>query len=483
MKALVLGAGVSGHTAAMYLKRFLGKDHSVTVMTPNKKWNWIPSNIWVGVGKMTPDQVTFDLKTVYDKHNIEYVTAKATEIYPEGLNGSKPFVKGTSTAPEAMGTDVTVEYDYLINATGPKLNFSATPGLGPEHGQTVSVCTFDHAHHANEDLKRMIAEMKAGAKKTFVIGTGHGTCTCQGAGFEYVFNLAFELKEAGVRDKAKIIYITNESELGDFGVGELHILHQGFITSSKLFAESLFVEKNIDWITEVHVKKIENKTIYYEGMDGIEQTLPFDFSMLIPPFSGVGLKAFDKSGEDITSELFTPNGFMKVDGKYDPIPYEEWCSTDWPKTYQTKYYNIFSIGIAFAPPHAISKPLKNPNGFMIAPAPPRTGMPSAIMGRVVAQSIADMIKSNSKTPTQRASMAYLGAACVASAGMSPLSGLAASITMYPIVPNFKKYPGYGRDFKYTTGEVGLAGHWIKQILHYMFMYKAKGLPFWWIIPE
>jgi hypothetical protein len=25
-----------------------------------------------------------------------------------------------------------VTYDYLINATGPKLNFAATPGLGPE---------------------------------------------------------------------------------------------------------------------------------------------------------------------------------------------------------------------------------------------------------------------------------------------------------------------------------------------------------------
>ncbi len=27
----------------------------------------------------------------------------------------------------------------------------------------------------------------------------------------------------------------------------------------------------------------------------------FDFAMLIPPFSGVGLKAYDKKGEDITS--------------------------------------------------------------------------------------------------------------------------------------------------------------------------------------
>ena len=48
--------------------------------------------------------------------------------------------------------------------------------------------------------------------------------------------------------------------------------------------------------------------------------------MLIPPFAGVGLKAFDKAGEDITAQLFVPSGFMKVDGDYTARPYAEWCA-------------------------------------------------------------------------------------------------------------------------------------------------------------
>jgi len=52
-RIIVLGAGVSGHTAAMHLERKLGKNHDVIVVSPNSQWNWIPSNIWVGVGKMT----------------------------------------------------------------------------------------------------------------------------------------------------------------------------------------------------------------------------------------------------------------------------------------------------------------------------------------------------------------------------------------------------------------------------------------------
>ena len=55
--------------------------------------------------------------------------------------------------------------------------------------------------------------------------------------------------------------------------------------------------------------------------------------------------------------------------------------------------------------------------------------------------------------------------------------------MYPVVPDYQTYPGAGRSAKDTFGELGLAGHWIKAFLHYMFIYKAKAKPLWFIIPE
>ena len=66
--------------------------------------------------------------------------------------------------------------------------------------------------------------------------------------------------------------------------------------------------------------------------------------MLIPPFAGVGLKAYNKAGEDITSQLFAPNGFMKVDADYTPRPYLEWSAKDWPKTYQSPAYRQYLRG-------------------------------------------------------------------------------------------------------------------------------------------
>lgn len=483
MRIVIMGAGISGHTAALILRKKLSKEHSVTVVSPNKLWNWIPSNIWVGVGDMTPEQVTFELAPIYKRAGIEFIQAKATEIHPEG-NKSTPIthIIAESTSETTSGKVIEVPYDYLINATGPRLNFNATPGLGPA-GHTLSVCTHDHAAETAKKLDEVVAQMKEGHKKTFVVGTGHGTCTCEGAAFEYIFNLEFELRQRGVRDQARLIFLTNESELGDFGVGGLKIKTGGFITPSKVFAESLFVERDVDWITGAHVHRISENQIEYETLDGETQSIAFDFAMLLPPFTGVPLKAFNKDGSDITATLFTPAGFMKVDADYTGKSIDNWVPEDWPKTYQTQFANIFAIGIAFAPPHQISVPGKTKNGTVIAPAPPRTGMPSAIMGRVVANSIVDMIKTKSKKPKYLASMTEMGAACVASAGANAIRGSAVSMTMFPIVPNHQKYSEGGRDLRYTTGEIGTSGHWIKKLLHYAFLYKAKALPFWWIIPE
>jgi sulfide:quinone oxidoreductase len=487
-RLVVLGGGVSGHTAATFAAKWLGSAHEVVVVTPNAKWNWIPSNIWVGVGQMSKEEVTFDLAPVYAKAGITYKQAKALSLNPEGNESSdKPFVTVEFTSQDKSGQTENIEYDYIINATGPKLNFGATPGLGEgsnlgEH--TVSVCTADHAEHAADELEKCIEKMKAGERQKFLIGTGHGMCTCQGAAFEYIFNIEHELKKAGVRDMADIKWISNESFLGDFGVGGLHMKSMGFAVSSKIFAESLFTERGVDWIIGAHVAKVESGSVDYELLDGSTGKEEFDFSMLIPPFAGVGLKAYGKDGSDITDTIFAPNGFMKVDAKYDAGAYENWKASDWPSTYQNPTYsNMFACGIAFAPPHAISKPMSSPSGTPINPTPPRTGMPSGIMGKAVAHSVCDLIKQGPDAPLHNASMADMGAACVASAGKGIFTGTAAAMTIYPVVPDFEKYPGTGRDVDYTFGEIGLAGHWIKHILHHLFLYKAKLNPGWTLIPE
>jgi sulfide:quinone oxidoreductase len=286
-----------------------------------------------------------------------------------------------------------------------------------------------------------------------------------------------------VRDRAHLVYLTNEAQLGDFGVGGMVFEDQGFQTSSELWTASLFRERGVEAILGAHVERVEEGLVRYETLDGAHHALAFDFAMLLPPFGGVPLAAYDREGNDIATELFNPAGFMRVDGDYTARPYEDWRASDWPQTYQVPGYdNLFAVGIAFAPPHQISRPRTSPNGTVITPSPPRTGMPSGVMGKTVARTIVDRITKGPAAPAHTASMAAMGAACVASAGAGLRTGSAASMTMLPVVPDYDRYPT-GRDLAGTTGELGLSGHWVKLMLHHLFLYKAKARPGWQFIPE
>ncbi len=482
-KIVILGAGISGHVAAAHLRRKLNKDHEVVVVSPNGNYQWIPSNIWVGIGRMRSKEILFPLSPLYKKKGIGFKQAKVTTFHPEGdQETEKPFVEVEYVVGEQKGQIEKVTYDYLINATGPKLAFDMTEGLNPGTNKAYSVCTYTHAEHAWNALNDLIQQMKQGKKAKIVIGTGHAKSTCQGAAFEYILNVEQELRRHKVRDMAEIIWLANEPKLGDFGMDGMLLSYGNNIMKSSEMVEMVFEDRGIKWIIGAGVNKIEDGIAYYENLDGEYLSETYDFAMLIPAFSGHGFKAFDKNNQDITEKLF--KGFMIVDADYTPRPYEDWSVQDWPETYQNpSYKNIFAPGIAFAPPHAISKPRVSKNGTSISPSPPRTGMPSGITAKLVADNIIDIIKGK-KELHHKGSMGNMGAACIASAGYGMTKGSGVSITTFPIVPDYNKYPEtQGRELGKTFGEIGLAGHWLKLALHYAFIYKAKMRPFWWLIPE
>jgi sulfide:quinone oxidoreductase len=483
-KIVILGAGISGHVAAAHLRRKLAKKHEVVVVSPNSNYQWVPSNIWVGIGRMKSEKIYFPLAPLYKKKGIGYKQAKAISFFPEGdVSEENPYILAEYVVGENKGEQEKVTYDYLINATGPKLNFEATEGLIPGKNKTFSVCTYTHADHAWAGLDALIQEMKKGKKVKILIGTGHGKSTCQGAAFEYILNVEQELHKYNVRDMAEITWISNEYQLGDFGMDGMLLSYGSMTMKSHEMVEMIFEDRGIKWILGAGVNKIEDGLAHYENLDGDYKTETYDFAMLIPSFSGHGFKAYDKNEKEITEKLF--KGFMIVDADYTAKPYEEWSVKDWPETYQNpSYKNIFAPGIAFAPPHAISKPRKSKNGTVISPAPPRTGMPSGITAIVVADNIIDSIKNGKESLNHKGSMGNMGAACIASAGYGFTSGSGVSITTFPIVPDYEKYPNtQGRQLGKTFGEIGLAGHWLKLALHYAFIYKAKMKPFWWLIPE
>lgn len=152
--------------------------------------------------------------------------------------------------------------------------------------------------------------MARGEKQTIVVGTGHPTATCQGAAFEYILNIAFEVKRRNLQNNADLVWLTNEYEVGDFGMGGAYVKRNGYVTSTNVFSESMLAEYGVRWIKRAGEKRIEKNKISYETLEGEWREQVFDFAMLTPSFSGVGMQSYNKGGEYITAKLFAANGLL-----------------------------------------------------------------------------------------------------------------------------------------------------------------------------
>ena len=473
----IIGAGFAGHTAALYLGDALGAGHEITVINRLEDFSYVPSWVWVGVGRMELRKTRFPLRPVYDDFGVRFVHGRATEVHTD-----ERFVVVEDG--DQKGGETRVDYDYLLIATGPKLDFEGTEGLGPEAGFSESICTGPHAERARDHYLEEVARMKMGERRRFVVGTGHPGATCQGAAFEYITNIHKDLVRRGVRAQADLLWLSNEQALGDFGVRGVRVRRQGRILSSEEFIEAAFREYGIGWRVKTGVLGLEEDKIHWEDFDGRSGETLFDFSMLIPRFLGQPLAFLDKEGRDMAAEVVAPTGLVKVDAKYG-LAYEE-LSRDpdaWPAVYQNPAHpEIFAAGIAFAPPGPISVPHVTPNGTSISAAPPRTGMVSGIIGRVVALNLIDLVTTGQMTHSERMTEMY--AACIASMGDSLWDGSAAVIMIYPVVPDYRRYPNdEGRDLFVTHMEMGLAGAWMKRMIQTTFMHKLRGRPGWRFIPE
>lgn len=472
-RIVILGAGFAGHTAALHLAHLVRGEADITVMAPGNRFTWFPSLIWVGTGTMSEDSVAFALAPVYQKIGVNYLDAKATTIDLETRQ---------VTGQTRDGTTVNATYDYLVNATGPYLNFAATPGLGPASGNTLSVCSIEHAVATRDRYLSVVRDMEKGATRRLVIGVGHPAATCEGAAFEYLMNVDADLRRRGLRARADLVWLTNEPDLGDFGVSGIEAIKGGAFVTGAGLVRMIIDEAQVRPYVAAGVTKVEAGRIEFEQVGADPQAIEYDFAMLIPQFRGIPLTYIGPEGRDISSEMTNAGGFMRVDADYTAKSFEQYAAADWPGLYQSPLYaNVYAAGIAFATPHPISQGKKTASGLMVVATAPRTGMASGIMGRVVAENIADQV--HGLAPSHRMPMSRMPAACIASMGKSLWSGSAASIIMTPVVRDYATYPDYGRDLSLCEVDIGLSGAWTKRLLHSAFMWKLQARPGWHMIPE
>jgi sulfide:quinone oxidoreductase len=350
-RVVILGSSFAGLTAALELRKRAGDRHEIVVLDPRPDFTFIPSLIWLPFGIRDAKDVTFPLAPLYAGKGIRFINEAAT-----GIDLEQHLVR------TASGEDLS--FDKLFIGTGPRLAFERVPGLGPHDGHTQSVCNLEHALLARGAWDRFLEN-----PGPVVIGTAQGG-SCFGASYEFLFNVHHQIRKAGLQDVAPVTFITAEPFLGHFGLGG--------VGSSQKMVERFFDRLGIEGMTNAVIKDVRDGEIELES----GRTLPFAYSMIVPPFAGVDAVAQ-------TDGLANPLGFVPVDEQFR----------------HPAHPDVFAAGvaIAIAPPEATPVPA----------GVPKTGQMTETMAKVAAHNIAADLDGTRKDLLP---LEDLGAICVLDAG-------------------------------------------------------------------
>jgi len=348
-KVVVLGGNFAGLTAALSLKHELSEDVSVTVISKSDQFLFTPSLIWVPFGKRTIKNISFPVAETFAAYDVEFIHAEATRIDP--------------TAQQVETTKGAYPYDYLVIATGYQNDFSVIPGLGPG-GNAYSITSLEGAIAAGEGWMRVLNE-----PGPIIVGATQGAA-CFGAAYEFVFNVAHQLKKHGIRRQVSLSYVSAEPFPGHFGIGGL--------PGGEMMLNMFFKYTGIKGTFDVGMREVGPGELVLDN----GRSLPFKYAMIVPPFMGADVVK--------VSGLGNARGFIEVED-----------------TYQTKAHkNVYAVGIGTA----VNVPWQTSHAVGV----PQTGFPAETMAHVAATNIASQIRG--EAPARRESFGEIPAVCIMDAG-------------------------------------------------------------------
>lgn len=341
---VIMGAGLGGMPAAYELRALLPQEHKITVLNPTDTFQFTPSNPWVAVGWRQREAVTLPIGPLLERKGIAFVPQAVTAI---DAAANRLTLEGGQT----------LDYDYLVITTGPKLSFDEVPGAGPHGGHTHSVCTVGHAEMFWAEYQKFLE-----APGPIVIGAMPGA-SCFGPAYEFAFIVDADLRRRKLRHKVPMTFVTAEPYIGHLGLGG--------VGDSKSMLESELRGHDVKWITSAKTTRVEAGKLFTTQLDDQgnlvkEHEVPFKLAMMLPAFKGVDPVA-------AVPELCNPRGFVLID--------------EFQRS--RKYRNIFSAGVCVAIPPVEVTPV--PSGA------PKTGYMIETMVTAIAHNIADELAGRPAT--------------------------------------------------------------------------------------
>lgn len=323
---VVIGAGLGGLPTAYELRHLLPPQHTVTLISDQPQFTFIPGLVRVALDITPLDHFQLELAPLAQKQGLEFINSRVTAFEPH-------------TRRITLDSEQTVHYDYVVIATGPGFAFDRVPGLGPHGGYTHSICSAPHALEARTAWLNFLEH-----PGHLVIGAAPGA-GCFGPAYEFGLMADWILRRRGLRNKATLTLVTPEPYVGHLGVSG--------VKNAQRLTEKLLRQHQIEIIDNTAITSIAPDHLTLD--DG--RTLPQTYAMILPAFRGVQFILN-------TPGLGTEKGFIPV------LPTQQ----------HSQFPEIYALGVSVS--------LTQPEKTRIPIGMPKSGQMTEAMGMAVAHNIA-----------------------------------------------------------------------------------------------
>ncbi len=269
-RVVVLGGGFAGLETAYYLRKEVGERADITIVSERDRFLFKPNTIYIPFG-LNPEKLMVPIAGAARKKQIDLQIGHADEVDPERrtirVNGN------------------TINYDYLVVATGATMNPDEIPGLG-EHANTI--WTPEEMLRLRAAFDALLEDAKAGRHRQvlFLVPPNN---KCSGPLYEMVFMLDTWLRKHSARKQVEIAYSTFER-------GYI----QAFGPRLNTVVTDEFERRGIHGHTTFAATAVEAGGVRYAN----GETLPFDLLVAFPPYRG---------GTTFASLPVDDRGFIKTD--------------------------------------------------------------------------------------------------------------------------------------------------------------------------
>jgi sulfide:quinone oxidoreductase len=264
---LILGAGTAGTIVANKMRHLLDNDEwRITIVDQHETHYYQPGFLFIPFGMYSKNDVVKP-KRDFIPQGVELIMSPIEAIEPE------------HNRVKLAKDDQTLNYDFLVIATGAHTNPDETPGL-TDNGWRKDVFDF----YTIEGAQALAKHLRTWQGGRIVLNVVENPIKCPVAPLEFLMLADWFFTDQGIRDKVEISYATPLPGAFTKPIASKHL-------------GDILDEKNVKVVPDFYIERVDpdaKKIISYD-----EQELEYDLLVTVPVNMGAEVIGNSGLGDDL----------------------------------------------------------------------------------------------------------------------------------------------------------------------------------------